>query len=236
MPITPLHPIQTMNEPSGSRSSVPKEQHSPSFLQKLTSIVHDSDINLLSADKSDDQYVRWGRDFRDLKTNPNERCIYWFDDTYKGARRLNILGHGHIDTGGKGKMGLLLEGKRDRVDGADLKYMYDYHYRAETLVLYQYIRVISCNSADGSAPLGQQVANAFKRETKAFSGYVDSLSPESIAENKLNHAFKSEDNPLIDMNRLLTNTNRSFVRKTPPKEPEKQRLWSGYNPVKFKPQ
>lgn len=235
MPIAPLHPIQTINEPSGTRSSVPKEQRSPSFLQKLSSIVHGSDINLLSIDKSDDQYVRWGRDFRDLKTNPNEHRIYWFDDTYKGAKRLNILGHGHIDNSGKGEMSLLLEGKRDRVDGADLKYMYDYHYRAETLAFYQYIRVISCNSADGSDSLGQQVANAFKRETKAFSGYVDSLSPESIEEKKLNHVFRSEDGAHIDLNRLLASMNRSFVRKTLPTEPEKQQLWSGYNPVKFKP-
>ncbi|MCW2483443.1 RHS repeat protein, partial [Candidatus Symbiopectobacterium sp. NZEC135] len=167
---------------------------------------------------------------------PNERHIYWFDDTYKGTKRLNILGHGRINDNGKGEMSLLLEGKPDRVDGADLKYMYDYHYRAETLAFYQHIRVISCYSADGSNPLGQQIANAFKRETKAFSGYVDSLSPESIKEKKFDRAFKSEGNTPIDLNRLLTNTGRSFVRKTLPKEPEKRQLWSGYHPVKFKPQ
>ena len=236
MPITPFTATQPTNEPSGIRSSATKERVTSPFLQKLTAIAHDSGITLLSPDKSDDRYVRWGHHFRDLKTNPNELRLYWFDDTYKGTKRLNILGHGRINASGKGEMSLLLEGKPDRVDGADLKYMYDYHYRAETLTLYQYIRVISCYSADGSNPLGQQIANAFKRETKAYSGYVDSLSPESIEEKKFNHAFKSERNPQIDLNRLLTNTGRSFVRKTLPKEPEKQQLWSGYHPVKFKPQ
>ncbi len=236
MPITPFTATQPTNEPSGIRSSATKERVTSPFLQKLTAIAHDSGITLLSPDKSDDRYVRWGHHFRDLKTNPNELRLYWFDDTYKGTKRLNILGHGRINASGKGEMSLLLEGKPDRVDGADLKYMYDYHYRAETLTLYQYIRVISCYSADGSNPLGQQIANAFKRETKAYSGYVDSLSPESIEEKKFNHAFKSEGNPQIDLNRLLTNTGRSFVRKTLPKEPEKQQLWSGYHPVKFKPQ
>lgn len=186
-----------MSEPSGTRSSVPKEQLTPSFLQKLTSIVHDADTHLLSPDKSDDHYVRWGHDFRDLKTNPDELHIYWFDDTYKGTKRLKILGHGCISASGKGEMSLLLEGKLDRVDGADLKYMYDYHYRAETLALYQYIRVISCYSADGSNPLGQQIANAFKRETKAFSGYVDSLSPESIEEKSLTTCSKAKAIPRL---------------------------------------
>ncbi|MGX8943093.1 hypothetical protein ACWWJF_26675 [Symbiopectobacterium sp. Eva_TO] len=75
--------------------------------------------------------------------------------------------------------------------------MYDYHYRAETLALYQYIRVISCYSADGSNPLGQQIANAFKRETKTFSGYVDSLSPESIEEKSLTTRSKAKAIPRL---------------------------------------
>lgn len=134
-------------------------------------------------------------------------------------------------------MGVILEGKKDNLSGKDLKYVFDFRHGKGSLEKYNYIRLISCCSAEGINPLGQQVADEFGLETKAYKGLVLSLPPEVLDANKLNSEFigTRPDGKTIDYNKILINAKQTYVVKLPPTTPEKLAKWTGYSPVKFKP-
>ncbi|MNG71997.1 putative deoxyribonuclease RhsC [compost metagenome] len=183
------------------------------------------------------EYTTWGRDRGNLRTFADEKMVFYFDDIYKNKKRLNIVGHGSVDGKGNGQMGVILEGKKDNLSGKDLKYVFDFRHGKGSLEKYNYIRLISCCSAEGINPLGQQVADEFGLETKAYKGLVLSLPPEVLDANKLNSEFigTRPDGKTIDYNKILINAKQTYVVKLPPTTPEKLAKWTGYSPVKFKP-
>lgn len=182
----------------------------------------------------DANYVRWGSEARNL-TKPNSieeiEKLYYFTDTYKNAKRLNIFAHGS----GDGTMSVLVSGSKYKIDATLLKGVFDRELGME-LNTYSYIRLISCHSAEGINPLGKQVAIAFNKETKAFRGLVDSLSPEKIQSSGLNSSFEFESKgKMVNILSVMKRNNMKLIKKSDPTGQLTLAGWTGYNPVKFYP-
>lgn len=118
------------------------------------------------------------------------------------------------------------------INGSDLKHGFDM-YTSQNINSYSNIRLISCYSANGANPLGQQVANAFNMETKAFKGLVySSITPEMFNKYKMNpdFSFKHTDDTIIKLDR-----DGFVIYKTQPEDILNPLAWPGYKPVKFYP-
>lgn len=223
----------TRAQPSSSR---PPPRLKSRFHQKLQAITPYSGIDITphSREKNADK-ASLKPPLRKLTTPSGIKGLYWFDDTYKKANRLNFLGHVWVDGDGNGKMRVHIKDQYRVIDGMALKEIYAQKNKKPVDYFYKYIRVISSHSAEGTHPFGQQVAHAFGLETKAFLGFVNTLRTEVVEKLDFNRHFVSRTPPYHNLNTLLKTHRFTLIEKEHPKTPHKLAKWTGYNPVKFPP-
>jgi hypothetical protein len=93
--------------------------------------------------------------------------IYFFDDTYKKNKRLNIVAHGALQENGSGVI--------HRSSGNDMTAdeLYFIIRQRKNLFHYDNIRTIICHSADGKElSFAQRLANLTNKPIKAYNGEV----------------------------------------------------------------
>jgi RHS repeat-associated protein len=93
--------------------------------------------------------------------------IYFFDDIYKGAKRLNIVAHGALQTDGTALLA------RTSVANMNANELFTLLSSRVNITKYQNIRTIMCHSGSGGArSFGQQLANLTRMPVKSYRGTV----------------------------------------------------------------
>lgn len=147
-----------------------------------------------------------------------EQGIYFFDDVYKTQKRLNIVGHGQVDSKGVGYITHYIGNNMVPVRGAGLRRLALRVRSEEALASYKYIRLISCHSAEGTIPMGRQVMEAFGLETKAFHGIVEGLpAPMKILKDAVEHS----PGGILSELRNMEMQRMTFIGKGPNYRPQK---------------
>ncbi|WP_224718593.1 RHS repeat-associated core domain-containing protein [Pectobacterium versatile] len=158
--------------------------------------------------------------------------FYLFDDTYKGAKRLNLVAHGALESGDVARVA------RTSGINMDASEIFSIISKRKNLQEYSNIRTIMCYSGNGGErAFGQQLSTLTGIPVKSYRGPVTAnFEVQGLNKILLETAAKCGDDGLKRTQAVFEQRRTFQIRKTNPYSLFTLDHWEwNFDPVKFKP-